>query len=136
MNTGELEAMVAKQTGLGKTQAKSAVTAILHTIQSEVRKGNRVTIAGFGSFTQAKRKARTGRNPRTGEKVKITAKKVPKFSAGRVFKEVVSKKRKLKAMISSTVSKKVSSKKAVKAKAKSGVTKKSLNSKAVKRNKR
>lgn len=95
MNTGELATKVAKETGLGQSQARNAVTALLHTIQSEVRSGNKVTLAGFGSFTQTKRKARKGRNPKTGEPVKISAKRVPKFSAGRVFKELVSKERKL-----------------------------------------
>ena len=95
MNTGDLAVAVAEQTGFGKSQARNAVNAAIYAIQNEVKRGGRVSIAGFGTFGQTNRKARKGRNPQTGESVRIPSKKVPKFTAGRVFKEVVNGKRKI-----------------------------------------
>ena len=138
MNTGELSTEVAKATGLGPTQARAAVTALLHTVQAEVRKGKKVTLAGFGSFSSTRRKARKGRNPQTGEEVKIPAKTVPKFSAGRVFKEVVSKQRKLEKPVKAKTkpaAKKTAPKKATpkKAQAKKAIAKKATTKKVAKK---
>lgn len=83
MNKGELVAEVAKKTGLTKKDAVCAVDATLDAIKKNVKKS--VTLIGFGTFKVVKRKARTGRNPRTGEKIKIPAKNVVKFKAGKGF---------------------------------------------------
>jgi DNA-binding protein HU-beta len=71
MNKGDLIAAVAKDTGLSKANAEKAVNAILDNIKKNAKKG--VQLIGFGSFALAKRKARSGRNPQTGEKIKIKA---------------------------------------------------------------
>ena len=65
------------------------MAATLDTIEKTVKKGNKVTLVGFGTFEARKRAARTGRNPQTGATLKIAAKKVPAFSAGKKFKELV-----------------------------------------------
>ncbi len=83
MNKGELVAEVAKKAGLTKKDAACAVDAILDTIKKNVKKS--VTLVGFGTFKVVRRKARTGVNPRTGEKIKIPAKNVVKFKAGKGF---------------------------------------------------
>lgn len=83
MNKGELVADVAKKTGLTKKDATSAVDATLDAIKKNVKKS--VTLIGFGTFKVVRRKARTGVNPRTGEKIKIPAKNVVKFKAGKGF---------------------------------------------------
>ena len=83
MNKGELVAEIAKKTGLTKKDAAGAVDATLDTIKKNVKKS--VTLIGFGTFKVVKRKARTGVNPRTGEKIKIPAKNVVKFKAGKGF---------------------------------------------------
>ena len=72
------------------------MNALIETVQDTVRGGDKVTIPGFGSFSITERKARTGRNPRTGEAVKIAASKAPKFSAGSGFKAAVNTKGKAK----------------------------------------
>jgi len=83
MNKGELVAEVSKKAGLTKKDAACAVDAILDTIKKNVKKS--VTLVGFGTFKVVRRKARTGVNPRTGEKIKIPAKNVVKFKAGKGF---------------------------------------------------
>ena len=81
MNKAQLIAAVAKQSGLSKKDAKGALEAMVAAIKKNVNKG--VTLVGFGSFKTVRRKARTGRNPRTGEKIKIKAKSVVKFKPGK-----------------------------------------------------
>ena len=71
------------------TEAADVIAATIATIQTSVSKGKKVTLVGFGSFEARKRKARTGRNPQTGATIKIAAKTVPAFSAGKKFKELV-----------------------------------------------
>ena len=73
---------MAEKTGMTKVAAKQALTACFESIQAELRKGEKVTLIGFGSFSVVKRKARTAKNPRTGKPVKVAAKKVAKFKAG------------------------------------------------------
>ena len=63
----------------------------LHTIQSQVKKGEKITLVGFGTFSRKHRDARKGRNPQTGKELKIAAKNVPSFSAGKAFKSLLSK---------------------------------------------
>ena len=86
MNKGELIAAVAKDAGLTNKDAGNALDAILKNTTKALKKGDKVTLVGFGTFEVAKRKARTGRNPQTGEKIKIKAARVPKFKAGAKLK--------------------------------------------------
>lgn len=72
-----------------KKEARNAVDSIITSITAALGKGNDVTLTGFGTFKVAKRKARKGRNPQTGEEIKIKAAKVPKFTAGKGLKEAV-----------------------------------------------
>ncbi len=93
MNKGELIEAIAKETELSKAAAGRALEAVLSTIVKTVAKKQDVQLIGFGTFKAAKRAARTGKNPRTGEKLKIAAATVPKFSAGAGFKAAVNKKK-------------------------------------------
>ena len=88
MNKGELVNEVAKLTST-KKEAKAAVDCIFSTITKTMKKNTPVTLVGFGTFKVNKRKARKGRNPATGEEIKIKAKKVPKFMAGKSLKNSV-----------------------------------------------
>jgi DNA-binding protein HU-beta len=88
MNKGDLITVVAKST-CTKTEAAMAVDAILGAIKKSLKKGEMVTLVGFGTFKVAKRSARNGRNPQTGKPIKIAAKKVPKFTAGKALKDAV-----------------------------------------------
>jgi DNA-binding protein HU-beta len=90
MNKRELVAAIAEKTGLSKAAASSAVNAIFETIQSELKRGEDVRLAGFGSFSVSRRKASKGRNPSTGAEIEITASKLPKFSASTELKRAVS----------------------------------------------
>ena len=89
MNKAELIEAVAKATKLTKFDAELALNTALDTIKKSVKKGDDVTLIGFGTFTKSKRKARTGRNPQTGKEIKIPAMTVPKFRPGREFKDTV-----------------------------------------------
>lgn len=88
-NKNELIAAVANQAKLGKTDAARAVDAVINVIGSSLKKGQEVRLVGFGTFLVQKRKATTGRNPRTGAKINIPASKQPKFRAGKALKEAV-----------------------------------------------
>ncbi len=89
MNKSELIDAIAEGSGLSKSQAESALNAMLDAVQSAVAKGDKVTLPGFGAWSQSQRAARQGRNPRTGEIVQIAASKGVKFSAGAKFKAAV-----------------------------------------------
>lgn len=89
MNKGELVDVVAEKAAVTKKQADAVISAIVEAIMEAVSDGDKVTLVGFGSFESRDRKAREGRNPKTGEKMEIPATKVPAFSAGKVFKEKV-----------------------------------------------
>ena len=89
MNREELIAEISKSAKVTKKAAAEVLTATIDTIQATVKKGNKVTLVGFGTFEPRKRAARTGRNPLTGKAIKIAAKTVPAFSAGKKFKELV-----------------------------------------------
>ena len=89
MNKAQLIEAVAKVTKLTKTDCESVLNSCLDTVKKSVKKGDDVTLIGFGTFTKAKRKARIGRNPQTGKEIKIPAMTVPKFRAGREFKNFV-----------------------------------------------
>ncbi len=86
MNKGELVAAIAKDAKLSNKAAGEALKAAVVNITKALKKGDSVTLVGFGTFSVAKRKARTGRNPQTGEAIKIKAAKVPKFKAGAKLK--------------------------------------------------
>lgn len=91
MNKAELVEHVAKKAELTKADAQRAVEAIFEGIKMTLKKGGEVRLVGFGTFSVAKRAATTGRNPRTGEAIKIPASKQPKFKAGKELKEAVNK---------------------------------------------
>jgi DNA-binding protein HU-beta len=93
MNKGELVSAIAAEAELSNAAAERALNAALDSIKKAVAKGDSVTLVGFGSFSSGKRAARTGRNPRTGETIKIPAAKTVKFSAGQGFKDAVNKKK-------------------------------------------
>ncbi len=89
MNKEELVKEVSTQAKLSQKQTTEVIAALLDTIEKTVSKGKKVTLVGFGTFEARKRAARTGRNPQTGKEIKIAAKTVPAFSAGKKFKELV-----------------------------------------------
>ncbi|HEU0043721.1 HU family DNA-binding protein [Sphingomonas sp.] len=89
MNKQELIAAVADHSGLTKGDAVKAVEAVFETISGALKKGDEVRLVGFGTFSLSKRKASTGRNPRTGEPMTIKASSQPKFKAGKVLKDHV-----------------------------------------------
>ena len=89
MNKGDLVGKIAKDAEITKGQAEAAFNSLIDSVTATLKKGQKVTIVGFGTFAVAKRKARTGRNPQTGAPIKIAARKVPKFSAGSDLKKAV-----------------------------------------------
>ena len=89
MNKNELIAAVADQAGLTKADASKAVEAVFDTITAALKKNDDVRLVGFGTFSVSKRKASTGRNPRTGEPMTIAASTQPKFKAGKGLKDAV-----------------------------------------------
>lgn len=82
MNKADLISAVAAHAGLTKADSKKALDAIIAVTGETLKKGDKLTLVGFGTFSVAKRAARTGRNPRTGKEIKIAAKKLVKFKAG------------------------------------------------------
>lgn len=93
MNKADLVEAIAIATDLSKSKTDEVVGAMVATIIKAVSKGDSVQLVGFGTFGSGKRAARTGRNPRTGETIKIAAAKTVKFTAGKAFKDAVNKKR-------------------------------------------
>ncbi len=89
MNKEELVKEVAKKAKVSQKAAADVIAATLETVTKTVSKGQKVTLVGFGTFEPRKRAARSGRNPQTGATIKIAAKTVPAFSAGKKFKEAV-----------------------------------------------
>ena len=89
MNQAELIEQIASEADLTKIQTQSALRAMLKTIMQKVADGDKVTLVGFGTFEARERKAREGRNPKTGDKINIPAAVVPTFSAGKAFREAV-----------------------------------------------
>ena len=89
MNKQELIGKIATDAGITRTAAATAIESLTEGIASSLKKGQRVTLVGFGTWGTSKRKARIGRNPQTGAEVKIPARKVPKFSAGKGLKDAV-----------------------------------------------
>jgi DNA-binding protein HU-beta len=89
MNKAELVERIAKQSNTTKAQVERILDNTIDTIRKTVKKGDDVKLVGFGTFTKAKRKARTGRNPQTGKTIKIPATWYPKFRAGADFKQML-----------------------------------------------
>jgi DNA-binding protein HU-beta len=93
MNKEELIQEIAKRTKTSQKQVGEVLATLIETIEKSVSKGKKVTLVGFGTFESRKRAARNGRNPQTGAAIKIKAKTVPAFTAGKRFKELVSTKK-------------------------------------------
>ena len=89
MNKSELIEHIAKQADISKAAAGRALEALIGGVKSTLKKNNRVTLVGFGTFCVTKRAARSGRNPRTGVAIKIKAAKVPKFRPGKALKDAL-----------------------------------------------
>ena len=87
MNKTELVAAIAEKTELSKKDAEKALKAFTDVVADELKKGEKIQLVGFGTFEVAERPAREGRNPRTGETMKIAASKSPKFKAGKALKD-------------------------------------------------
>ena len=83
MNKAELVAKIAEDAGISKSQANDALDSFVDAVTKTLKSGDKVTLVGFGTFSVSKRQARTGRNPQTGESIKIKAKKVARFKAGK-----------------------------------------------------
>ena len=89
MNKTELVAAMAEKTELSKKDAEKALKAFTDVVAEELTKGEKIQLVGFGTFEVAERPAREGRNPRTGETMKIAASKAPKFKAGKALKDLI-----------------------------------------------
>ena len=89
MNKAELIAQIAEDAGVTKTQANAALDSFVDAVTKTLKKGDKVTLVGFGTFSVSKRAARTGRNPKTGEELQIKASKVPSFKPGKGLKDSV-----------------------------------------------
>ena len=89
MNKTELVAAIAKKTELSKKDAEKALKAFTDVVAEELKKGEKIQLVGFGTFEVSERAAREGRNPQSGEVMKIAASKAPKFKAGKALKDLV-----------------------------------------------
>jgi DNA-binding protein HU-beta len=83
MNKAELVTKISDDSGISKSQANAALNSFIETVTKALKSGDKVTLVGFGTFSVSKRNARTGRNPQTGATIKIKAKKVARFKAGK-----------------------------------------------------
>ena len=92
MNKAELVELIANKTGTSKRQSEECIDLVVNAITKSVAKGEKVTLVGFGTFERRDRRARKGRDPRSGTEIDIPAKKVPAFSAGKQFKQAVNKR--------------------------------------------
>lgn len=92
MNKAELVELIANKTNTSKRQTEDSLDLLLTAITKSVARGEKVTLVGFGTFQRRDRRARKGRDPRTGAAIDIPAKKVPAFSAGKEFKQQVNKR--------------------------------------------
>ena len=91
MTKADLIEKIAAGAGLSKADASRALDSTLDAIKASLKKGQKVTLVGFGTYSVTKRKARKGRNPRTGQVINIAAAKTPKFTAGKALKDAVKK---------------------------------------------
>ena len=92
MNKAELVQSIAEKTGLTKKDSEAALNAFVESVTETLKKEDKIQLVGFGSFEARKRAARKGRNPQTGEEIKIAAATVPAFKAGKALKDAVNKK--------------------------------------------
>jgi len=93
MNKHQLIDAVSKKTGQTKSGTEATINAVVDAVKAELKKGGTVQLIGFGTFGVSSRKARTGKNPRTGAAIKIAARKVPTFKSGKGLKDAVNKKK-------------------------------------------
>lgn len=93
MTKADLVAKIASDAKISKAAAEKALNSFVKNVTATLKKGDKLTLTGFGTFSVTKRKARKGRNPQTGAVIKIKAAKVPKFSAGKGLKDAVSGKK-------------------------------------------
>ena len=93
MNKSQLVDKIVADTALGKREVEKVIGAFIDTVQQSVKKGEKVSLPGFGGWSQTQRKARTARNPRTGAAVRVPAGKGVKFTVGATFKDIVAAKR-------------------------------------------
>ena len=91
MTKDQMIALIAENSKITKKQATDAVQTFMSTVTKQLKRGEKVSFAGFGTFSTSKRKARIGRNPQTGAKINIPARRVPVFKAGKHLKEAVRK---------------------------------------------
>jgi DNA-binding protein HU-beta len=89
MTKAELIASIGKETKISKASAEKVLNAFTNAVTKALKKGDKLTLTGFGTFSVAKRRARTGRNPQTGKEIKIAATRVAKFKAGNLLKSAV-----------------------------------------------
>lgn len=89
MNKSELVEAIAARCECSRREAEESLNAVIDTISEELKRGGSIQLVGFGTFLTSKRNARTGKNPRTGEAIKIAARTVPKFSPGKALRDVV-----------------------------------------------
>ncbi|MDD5866075.1 MAG: HU family DNA-binding protein [Lachnospiraceae bacterium] len=89
MNKSELVAAIAEKAELSKKDAENALKAFTDVVADELKKGEKIQLVGFGTFEVSERAASTGRNPQTGDEMKIPASKAPKFKAGKALKDIV-----------------------------------------------
>lgn len=89
MTKAELIAIIAKETKISKASTEKAINAFTNSVTKALKKGDKLILTGFGTFSLAKRRARIGRNPQTGREIKIPANKVAKFKAGKMLKNAV-----------------------------------------------
>ena len=89
MNRGELVEAIANDASITKAQAQEALDAFVSNVQRSLKSGDKVTLVGFGTFSASTRGERTGRNPQTGQPIRIPARRVAKFSAGQALKNAI-----------------------------------------------
>ncbi len=89
MTKNDLVAKIAKDSGITKAQAAKAANSFINAIEKSLKSGQKVTFVGFGTFKVVERKARNGRNPKTGEVIRIPKKKIPKFVPGKRLREMI-----------------------------------------------
>ena len=89
MNKGELIEAIARDASITKAQAQAALDAFVSNVQKSLKGGDKVTLVGFGTFSASTRAERMGRNPQTGQPIRIPARRVAKFSAGKALKEAI-----------------------------------------------
>lgn len=93
MNKTELIDAIVRESGVTKKDSEAVLNAFINTVTKTLKKGDKIQLVGFGTFEVSKRAARTGRNPQTGNEIKIAASKSPKFKPGKALKDAVNKKR-------------------------------------------